>query len=165
MLLQAVNEIRMVTSILRILSTMIKNLNVIKENGFEYVDMGDGPTIVLLHGLMGGIENFESIIPGLSESGYRVEADLPLFDKPLLKTNINTFKIYLEDFLTYKKLDKVSLLGNSLGGHIALVFAQEHPEMIESLILTGSSGLTKIQWATHSLEEDYNYVEKNGEVF
>lgn len=144
---------------------MIKNLNVIKENGFEYVDMGQGPTIVLLHGLMGGIENFESIIPGLSESGYRVVGPiLPLFDKPLLKTNINTFKIFVEDFLRYKQIDKVSLLGNSLGGHIALVFAQEHTERIESLILTGSSGLYENSMGdTFPRRGDYNYIQKKTE--
>jgi pimeloyl-ACP methyl ester carboxylesterase len=48
---------------------------------------------------------------------------------------------FLHDFINYKKWDKVNLLGNSLGGHVALVYTREHPEKVSSLILTASSGL------------------------
>lgn len=147
---------------------MIKHLEIIKEKDFEYVEMGEGPVIVLLHGLMGGIENFESIIPSLSESGYRVIGPiLPLFEKPLIQTNIKTFKKYLTHFLEFKKIDRLSLLGNSLGGHIALVFAQDNPEMIDSLILTGSSGLYENSMGdTFPRRGDYEYIKrKTEEVF
>ena len=83
---------------------MIEDFEIIKEKSYEYIEVGDGPTIVLLHGLMGGLENFESIIPGLVDSGYKVIGPvLPLFDKPLLKTNINNFKQYLHKFFIHKK--------------------------------------------------------------
>ena len=113
-----------------------------KEKGFEYIEVGEGPVIVLLHGLMGGLDNFESVIPKLSDKGYKVIGTvLPLFDKPILKTSIKHFSVFIKDFLKFKKLEKVTLFGNSLGGHISLVFARDYPKMVEGLVLTGSSGL------------------------
>jgi pimeloyl-ACP methyl ester carboxylesterase len=147
---------------------MIEDFEIIKENGYEYIEVGEGPTIVLLHGLMGGLENFESIIPGLVDSGFRVIGPIfPLFEKPLLKTNIKNFKLFLHDFLTFKKVDKVTLLGNSLGGHIALVFAKDFPELVHSLVLTGSSGLYENSMGdTFPRRGDYNYIKtKTEEVF
>ena len=91
-------------------------LETVKESGYEYVEVGDGPVIVLLHGLMGGLDNFESVIPKLVDSGYKVIGPvLPLFEKPILKTSIKHFSDYIYTFLKYKKIDNVTLFGNSLG--------------------------------------------------
>jgi pimeloyl-ACP methyl ester carboxylesterase len=77
------------------------------------------------------------------------------------------FKLFLHDFLTFKKVDKVTLLGNSLGGHIALVFAKDFPELVHSLVLTGSSGLYENSMGdTFPRRGDYNYIKtKTEEVF
>lgn len=147
---------------------MIKNLEITKENGYEYVELGEGPVLVMLHGLMGGIENFEDIIPKLTDSGYKVLGPiLPLFDKPLTKTSIKHFKHYIHDFLVFKKVEKATLIGNSLGGHIALTFAKDYPEMIESLVLAGSSGLYENTMGdTFPRRGDYSYIKtKTEEVF
>jgi len=147
---------------------MIKKFNIVKEGGFEYVEVGEGPILILLHGLMGGIENFESIIDDLVHSGYKVLGPvLPLFNRPLIKTNIKSLNKFLYKFLLHKNIEKASLIGNSLGGHIALVFAKDHPEMVQSLILTGSSGLYENSMGdTFPRRGDYNYIKtKTEQVF
>ena len=133
-----------------------------KEKGFEYIEVGKGPVVVLLHGLMGGLDNFESVIPKLADNGYRVIGPvLPLFEKPILKTSIKHFSVFIKDFLKFKKLEKVTLFGNSLGGHISLVFARDYPKMVEGLVLTGSSGLYENSMGdTFPRRGDYDYIRK-----
>ena len=143
-------------------------LETIKEGGYEYVEVGEGPVIVLLHGLMGGLDNFESVIPKLVDSGYKVIGPvLPLFEKPILKTSIKHFSDYVYTFLKHKQIDNVSLFGNSLGGHISLVFAKDHPDIVNGLVLTGSSGLYENSMGdTFPRRGDYDYIlTKTEEVF
>ena len=140
----------------------------IKENGFEYIEAGEGPVVVLLHGLMGGLDNFEGIIEDLPNHGFKVVGPLlPLFEKPMLKTTVKHFTKYVHEFLEFKGFEKVTLLGNSLGGHISLVFAKEYPEMVESLVLTGSSGLYENAMGdSFPRRGDYDYIQtKTEEVF
>ena len=136
-----------------------------KEKGIEYIEVGKGPGVVLLHGLMGGLDNFESVIPKLADNGYRVIGPvLPLFEKPILKTSIKHFSVFIKDFLKFKKLEKVTLFGNSLGGHISLVFARDYPKMVEGLVLTGSSGLYENSMGdTFPRRGDYDYIRKKTE--
>ena len=114
-----------------------------EEKNFKYIDYGSGHPIILLHGLMGNLGNFQKTISFFSESGdYRVLApSLPLYDYSLLKTNIKTFSKFIHDFISHINCSQVTLVGNSLGGHIALVFAKKRPYKVHSLVLTGSSGL------------------------
>ena len=80
-------------------------LETIKEEDFEYIEIGEGPVIVLLHGLMGGLDNFESVIPKLVNNGYKIVGPvLPLFEKPILKTSIKHFSDFIHKFLKFKKL-------------------------------------------------------------
>ena len=140
-------------------------LETIKEEDFEYIEIGDGPVIVLLHGLMGGLDNFESVIPKLVNNGYRVVGPvLPLFEKPILKTSIKHFSDFIHKFLKFKKLNNVTLFGNSLGGHISLVYAKNYPEMVNGLVLTGSSGLYENSMGdTFPRRGDYEYIRKKTE--
>jgi len=151
-----------------LLPSMNKNFDITNKDGYEYLEIGEGPVLVLLHGLMGGLENFENIIDELVLSGYKVICPvLPLFTRPLIKTNIKNLNKFLYKFLLYKNIQKASLIGNSLGGHIALVFAKDHPEMMQSLILTGSSGLYENSMGdSFPRRGDYNYIKtKTEQVF
>ena len=89
------------------------------------------------------------------------------FEVPLLKTSIKYLAEYLNDFMQHKELEKAVLVGNSLGGHIALVFAKKSPEKVNGMILTGSSGLyEKSMGDSFPRREDYDYIkEKTEEVF
>ena len=116
--------------------------NLVKQIGeHKYLDHGEGPVVVMLHGLFGALSNWEPTIKALS-GNYRVIVPvLPIYEMSLLSASIDGLRKYVEGFVKTMQLDKFHLIGNSLGGHIALVFTVAHPEMIISLILTGSSGL------------------------
>lgn len=114
---------------------------IIKEGEFEYLEVGNGPVIVVLHGLFGALSNFKDVLNHF-KSNYRVVIPiLPLYTLPVLNTNVKSLMKYIRGFIEFKGYDKVNLLGNSLGGHVALVYASLHPEKVQSLALTGSSGL------------------------
>lgn len=139
-----------------------------KEGKFTYIEEGEGAPLILLHGLMGGVDNFGSMVDIVAEAGFKVLApDLQLFDVPLLKTSIKYLSEYLYDFMQHKKLEKAVLVGNSLGGHIALVFAKKHPEKVSGMVLTGSSGLYENSMGdSFPRRGDYDYIkEKTEEVF
>ena len=100
-------------------------IETVKEGRFEFIEKGEGPVVILLHGLMGGLDNFEDLIIELPKHGYKVVGPLlPLFEKPLLKTSINHFTKYIHEFVQYKGYQDITLIGNSLGGHISLVFTK-----------------------------------------
>lgn len=113
-----------------------------KENKFTYAEAGEGRPIIVLHGLMGALSNFNETFKHLSKKGYKVLIpELPLYTLPLLKTNVKNLAKFLHDFIEFKKLKDVILLGNSLGGHIALYYTKHYPKDVKALVLTGSSGL------------------------
>lgn len=113
-----------------------------KEDKFSYAEAGEGRAIIVLHGLMGALSNFNQTFNHFSKKGYKVLIpELPLYTLPLLKTNVRNLAKFLHDFIEYKKLKNVVLLGNSLGGHIALYYIKKYPKDVAGLVLTGSSGL------------------------
>ena len=116
---------------------MIKN-----EGGFKWLEEGDGgKPIILLHGLMGGVENFGEMVDFISAEYKVYGLDLKLFEGSLLKVSVKSLSDYLYKFMNHLGLKKAVLIGNSMGGHIGLIFSKEHPGMVDGLILTGSSGL------------------------
>ncbi|MCK5823837.1 MAG: alpha/beta hydrolase [Ichthyobacteriaceae bacterium] len=139
-----------------------------KEENFKFIDKGEGQPIILLHGLMGGLSNFDAVIENLSKDGYRVIApELPIYNLPLLKTNVKNLTNHVNDLIDYLNLENVVIVGNSLGGHIALLFAKNHPEKIRGMVLTGSSGLYENSMGdTYPKRGDYDYIKtKTEEVF
>ncbi len=113
-----------------------------KEDKFTYAEAGEGRPIIVLHGLMGALSNFDNTLHYFSERNYKVLIpELPLYTLPLLKTNVKNLAEFLHDFIEFKNLKDVVLLGNSLGGHIALYYIKHYPQDVAALVLTGSSGL------------------------
>ena len=114
----------------------------LKEEGeFRYLEQGDGPVLILLHGLFGALSNFEHLFKHFTGSYTVVVPMLPLYSLPMLSTNVDQLARFLDRFVRHKGWKQVNLIGNSLGGHVALVYCSRHPEMVRSLVLTGSSGL------------------------
>jgi pimeloyl-ACP methyl ester carboxylesterase len=139
-----------------------------KEGDFSYIEAGEGTPIIILHGLMGGLSNFDAVTDFFSKNGFKVVIpELPLYTKPLLKTNVKSFANYLYDFINYKNYDNVILLGNSLGGHIALYHTKLYPEKIKALVITGSSGLYESAMGSgYTKRSDYEVIKKKAqEVF
>ena len=132
------------------------------EGKFTYAEAGEGPSIIVLHGLMGALSNFDATFNHFSKNGYKVLIpELPLYSLPLLKTNVKNMSKFLHDFIEHKELKKVILLGNSLGGHISLYFTKHYPEKVDALVLTGSSGLyEKAMGDSFPKRGNYNYIEE-----
>ena len=113
-----------------------------KESKFTWIEKGDaGKPIILLHGLMGGIDNFGEMVDIISTKYKIYGLDLKLFEGMKLKVSVKALSEYLYKFMSHLNLESATLIGNSMGGHIGLIFAKKNPKMVDSLILTGSSGL------------------------
>ncbi len=140
----------------------------VEKDGFRYVEKGTGQPLIILHGLMGGLSNFKGVYEHFSEKNYRVIIpELPVYDLPLLKTTVKDFALHLDKFIQMMALDQVVLLGNSLGGHIGLLYTKLFPEKVRGLIITGSSGLYENSMGDgYPKRGDYNYIKmKSEEVF
>jgi|SRR5690554_1281358 len=141
---------------------------IIDEGKFRYVESGEGKPMILLHGLMGGLSNFDGLLNYFPQHGYRVIVpELPLYTLNILKTNVKSFAKYVYDFIKQEGLKDVILLGNSLGGHVALYLTKMHPELIKGLVITGSSGLyEKAMGDSYPRRGDYEYIkQKTADVF
>jgi len=132
-----------------------------REGEFEYLEKGEGHTIVLLHGLFGALSNFKDVIDEFS-SNYRIVVPImPIYTMPIIKTNVINLADYIQRFIDHKRYQKVTLLGNSLGGHVGLVYALNNMEIVHSMVLTGSSGLYENAFGgTFPRREDKEFLRK-----
>lgn len=135
------------------------------ENGFNFIETNGGSkTLVLLHGLFGALSNFEGILNEFGKKYNVVVPILPIFEIPIRKLSVSGLVEHVHQFVEYKGYDKVNVLGNSLGGHIALLFVLAHPEKVNSVILTGSSGLFEsAMGSSFPKRGDYDYIKKKTE--
>lgn len=139
----------------------------IKQEGkFNYIEsVGGEETLLLLHGLFGALSNFEGIFNHFSGKVNVVVPILPIFDLPLHRLSVTGLADHVADFVNYKGYDKVHLVGNSLGGHIAILYALEHSEQIASITLTGSSGLFESAMGTSFPKRgDKDFIKKKTEA-
>jgi 2-hydroxy-6-oxonona-2,4-dienedioate hydrolase len=112
-----------------------------QQDRFKFIEVGAGEPLVLLHGLFGALSNFKDLINHFSESYKVVVPMLPLFELDIFHTTVGGLAKYVHRFMEARGYTNVHLLGNSLGGHVALVYILKHPERTKTLTLTGSSGL------------------------
>jgi len=139
--------------------------DLITDGKFEYYTSGEGTPIIILHGLMGGLSNFQGVIDYFPPLGYQVVVPtLPLYTMPLIKTSVATFAKHINDFINHMGWKEVILLGNSLGGHIGLVTTKLYPKKIKALIITGSSGLYESAMGeSYPKRGDYEYIKNKSE--
>lgn len=113
-----------------------------EEGKFKYIESKGGEkNLLLLHGLFGALSNFEGIIQHFQGNYNVIVPILPIFELPLPKVSLDSIVEHIVEFVEYKGYDAVHVLGNSLGGHVGLLYALAQPEKVKSIILTGSSGL------------------------
>ena len=139
--------------------------HLIEDGKYRYIEKGEGTPMIILHGLMGGLSNFQGVSEYFPPKGYQVLIpELPIYDMPLLKTTVKNFATFLEGFIEHKGLKDVILLGNSLGGHIGLLHTKMFPEMVKALVITGSSGLYESAMGdSFPRRGDYEYIKTKTE--
>ena len=109
-----------------------------------YVDEGQGEVLLLLHGMAGSSETWRSVVRPLSRNFRVVAPDLLGHggsDKPRSDYSLGAFAVLLRDLLDALGIARVTLVGHSLGGGIAMQFSYQHPEYCRGLILIDSGGL------------------------
>src|SRR5690606_23136153 len=85
-------------------------------------------------------------------------------EMPLREAGLDGLRKFLEEFVTYKQLDEMILMGNSLGGHIALLYTLKNSEKVKKLILTGSSGLFEDSMGgSYPKRGNYEYIKERVE--
>ncbi len=133
-----------------------------ESNGFRFIDEGppSGRPVVLLHGMLGGLENWTSTIGTLIETGYRAVAPLlPVYSLPLEETSVAGLADHTARFLEWLKVENPVLVGNSLGGHVALVYTISRKQAVSGLVLTGASGIHEVISGNSKLKRyDRDYV-------
>ncbi len=142
------------------------NYEITEEEGFRFIETNGGDeNLLLLHGLFGALSNFQGIIDHFSKTHNVVVPMLPIFELPIRKVSVSGLVDYVARFVEYKKYDKIHVLGNSLGGHIALLYVLAYPERVSSVILTGSSGLFESAMGTSFPKRgDYEFIRKKTEA-
>ncbi|HYK77355.1 MAG TPA: alpha/beta hydrolase [Daejeonella sp.] len=135
-----------------------------EDKGFKYVEEGEGEVLLLLHGLMGALSNWEDVVNAF-KGKYRVIIPmLPLYDLPILTTGVKSLAKFVHKFVKHKKLQNIIVLGNSLGGHVGLIYTLAHPEEVKALVLTGSSGLYENAFGgSFPRRESYDFIKEKVE--
>ncbi len=137
----------------------------LKEEGkYKYIDEGEGPVLLLLHGLFGALSNWDVVIDGFRNDFRIVIPMLPIFDLPFRKIGLDALVDHLDGFVEMKGLRDFVLMGNSLGGHIALIYTLRRQEKVRTLILTGSSGLFEnAMGGSYPKRGSYEYIKERAE--
>ena len=121
----------------------------IGDYSLNYHDQGQGDAILLIHGSGPGVTswaNWRGVIPELSKHARVIAPDMLGFGYTScpehLKLDPTTWVHSLVSLLDALKIERVSIVGNSFGGAIALAFAKAHPARVNRLVLMGSAGLS-----------------------
>ncbi len=132
---------------------------------FRFIEEGEGEPLVLLHGLFGALSNFVDLVEYFRKHYKVIVPMLPLFDLDILHTTVGGLAKFVNKFLEYRNYRNVHLLGNSLGGHVALLHVLKNPERIRSITLTGSSGLFESAMGdSYPKRGDYEYIKKKTQL-
>ncbi len=112
----------------------------------NYVELGDPakPTVIFLHGLGGSIGNWQTNITAFAANHRVIALDQVGFgksDKPLLKYRVGTYVDFLDKFMSELKIDRASLVGNSMGGWVAALMTIKYPNRVEKIVLADAAGI------------------------
>ncbi|MFT7589061.1 MAG: 2-hydroxy-6-oxonona-2,4-dienedioate hydrolase [Limisphaerales bacterium] len=136
-----------------------------QDGEFSYVEEGEGPVLIALHGLFGALSNFRDLVFHFQGRYKVVIPMLPLYSLPTEETNLKGYVLYIERFIAQRGYGDIILLGNSLGGHIGLIYALQNLDRLKGLILTGSSGLFENTIGnTFPKKGDYQFIKEKTEL-
>ncbi|MBP6004730.1 MAG: alpha/beta hydrolase [Pyrinomonadaceae bacterium] len=122
----------------------------------NYIEAGDPgkPKIILLHGLGGSSANWMTNTAALAQNYHVIVLDQLGFgksDKPSLKYRVATFADFLDKFMSELKIDKASLVGNSMGGWVAGLMAIKYSSRVEKIVLADAAGVVPANYSEADL--------------
>jgi pimeloyl-ACP methyl ester carboxylesterase len=115
-----------------------------KKARISFSDVGKGPAIVLLHGFLENTTMWKDIIPQLSKRNRVIAIDLLGHGKSDCLGYVHTMELFAESVaavLKQVRIRKCVVIGHSLGGYVALAFAEKHPQKIKGLCLMNSTSI------------------------
>jgi pimeloyl-ACP methyl ester carboxylesterase len=112
----------------------------------SYIEAGDPtkPNVILLHGLGGSADNWQFNIAALAQTYHVIAIDQIGFgksDRLMLKYRVGTYVDFLDKFMAEIKIERASMVGNSLGGWVAALTAIKYPNRVEKIVLADAAGL------------------------
>ncbi len=133
---------------------------VVRENDeFKYVDEGKGQVLMLLHGLFGALSNWEAVVSFYSKQFRVIIPMLPIYEMPIKEAGLQGLREFTERFVARMKLDNLIIMGNSLGGHVGILYTLANPAKVSKLVLTGSSGLFEnTMGGSYPRRGSYDYI-------
>jgi pimeloyl-ACP methyl ester carboxylesterase len=132
-----------------------------KIEDFNYIDEGQGDVLLLLHGLFGALSNWGGVIEKFSGTHRIIIPLLPIYEMPLRQAGLEGLTDYVEKFVATMKLTDMVVMGNSLGGHIGLMYTLNNKDKVNSLVLTGSSGLFENSMGgSYPKRGDWDYIKE-----
>lgn len=135
------------------------SLVVQEKDGFKYVDEGKGQVLMLLHGLFGALSNWEAVVNHYSKHFRVIIPMLPIYEMPIKEAGLPGLREYVEEFVSLMQLNNLIIMGNSLGGHVGILFTLANPDKVSKLVLTGSSGLFEnTMGGSYPRRGSYDYV-------
>lgn len=115
-------------------------------NTVTFLRAGEGPPLLLLHGIAGSYETWAPLIPSLSRDFTVIAPDMlghGRSAKPRGDYSLGAYAAGARDILLALGHESATVVGHSLGGGVAMQFAYQFPQMVERLILVGAGGVTK----------------------
>lgn len=114
-----------------------------QRDGYRYAFAGrvEAQPIILVHGLFGALSNWHATLQALAERYAVYVPLLPIYERSPVEPSLAGLTEYLMAFYRGEALSPAVWIGNSLGGHLSLLVAHNHPHTVRGLVLTGSSGL------------------------
>lgn len=133
---------------------------IVKEKSdFKYVDEGQGQVLMLLHGLFGALSNWEDVVNRFSPRFRVIIPMLPIYEMPIKEAGLEGLQKFVEKFVEVMELDNMIIMGNSLGGHVGILYTLHNKSKVDKLVLTGSSGLFEnTMGGSYPRRGSYDYI-------
>lgn len=140
------------------------NITIREEGEYRFIDEGEGKVLLLLHGLFGALSNWDSVVNHFKKE-YRVVIPLlPIYEMPLRQAGLEGLVKHLSGFVKQQGFSEMTLMGNSLGGHVALIYTLENQDKVKRMVLTGSSGLFEnAMGGSYPKRGSYEYIKERVE--